>query len=159
MRKCITCLICPVSCCIFFMQTSIWWWLNKRQNQDMMMKPPESLFKVHYINSTPFRSCLFDLILYIPVNITAVMSGCVFLGWTSTKQRIKCLDQQYKEVSLVKLEPTTIPFSTPTETCSDLPISYWNLHQSHTGGSFQCLTVATFTRSYYRTFKKWNYKV
>ena len=33
------------------------------------------------------------MILYIPVNNYLVMSGPVFLGWTSTKQRIKCLAQ------------------------------------------------------------------
>ena len=30
---------------------------------------------------------LFDLILYVSVNNFSVMSGRVFLGWTSTKQR------------------------------------------------------------------------
>ena len=29
--------------------------------------------------------CLFDLILYVPVNSFSIMSGWVFLGWTSTK--------------------------------------------------------------------------
>ena len=28
---------------------------------------------------------LFDLVLYIPVNNLSVMSGRIFLGWTSTK--------------------------------------------------------------------------
>ena len=40
-----------------------------------------------------YMICLFDLILYIPVNIISVMSGQVFMGRTSTKQRIKCLAQ------------------------------------------------------------------
>ena len=30
--------------------------------------------------------CLFDFILYVPVNNFSVMLGRVFLGWTSTKQ-------------------------------------------------------------------------
>ena len=30
--------------------------------------------------------CLFDLILYVPGNNLSVMSGQVFMGWTSTKQ-------------------------------------------------------------------------
>ena len=34
---------------------------------------------------------LFVLILYIPVNIFSVILWWVFLGWTSTKQRIKSL--------------------------------------------------------------------
>ena len=33
-----------------------------------------------------FCFCLFDLILYVPVNNFSVMLGQVFLGWTSTKQ-------------------------------------------------------------------------
>ena len=37
-----------------------------------------------------------DLILYVPVIIFSVMSGWVFLGWISTKQRIKCLTQEHK---------------------------------------------------------------
>ena len=37
--------------------------------------------------------CLLYLILYVPVNIFLVLSGQVFLGGTSTKQRIKCLAQ------------------------------------------------------------------
>ena len=34
--------------------------------------------------------CLFVLIIYVQVNNFSVMSGWVFLGWTSTKQRNKC---------------------------------------------------------------------
>ena len=37
--------------------------------------------------------CLFVLILYIPINNFSVMLGLVFLGWTSTKQRTKCLSE------------------------------------------------------------------
>ena len=51
--------------------------------------------------------CLFDLILYVPVNTFSVMSGQVFLGLTSTKQRIKCLAQGHKAVPTVRLKPTT----------------------------------------------------
>ena len=39
----------------------------------------------------PSVVCLFDLILYVPVNNFSVMSGRVFLGWTSTKQGLMCL--------------------------------------------------------------------
>ena len=42
-------------------------------------------------------SVLFDLILYIPVYNSSVMSGQVFLGWTGTKQRIKGLAQGHRE--------------------------------------------------------------
>ena len=41
---------------------------------------------------------LFCLILYVLVNNFSVMSGWVFLGWTSTKQRIKCLAQGHNAV-------------------------------------------------------------
>ena len=50
---------------------------------------------------------LLDLILYVPVKNFSVMSGRVFLGLTSTKQRMKCLAQGHNAVPLVRLEPTT----------------------------------------------------
>ena len=51
---------------------------------------------------------LFDLILYIPVNHFSVMSWRVFLGWTSTKQRIKSLAQEYITVSPTYLTPNQL---------------------------------------------------
>ena len=39
--------------------------------------------------------CLFDLILYFPVNNLSVMSGQVFLGRTSTKLGLMCLAQGF----------------------------------------------------------------
>ena len=45
---------------------------------------------------------LFD---YVPVNYLSVMSGRVFLGWTSTKQGLMCLAQGHNPVMLVRLEP------------------------------------------------------
>ena len=47
-----------------------------------------------------------DLILYVSANIYSVISGRVFLGCTSTKQRIKCLTQGHKAVPPMRLEPT-----------------------------------------------------
>ena len=35
------------------------------------------------------------------------MSGQVFLGWTNTKQRIKCLAQGHNAAPPVRLEPAT----------------------------------------------------
>ena len=52
--------------------------------------------------------CLFDLILYVPVNNPSVMSGRVFLGWTSTKQGSMCLAQGHNAVRPVRLEPTVL---------------------------------------------------
>ena len=40
----------------------------------------------------------FVFILYTPVNNFSVMLGWVFLGLTSTKQRIECLAQEHKAV-------------------------------------------------------------
>ena len=51
------------------------------------------------------RFSLFDLILYVPVNSFSVKLGRVFLGLTSSKQKIKCLAQGHNAV--VKLEPAT----------------------------------------------------
>ena len=49
--------------------------------------------------------------LYIPIVNFSVMSGRVFLGWTSTKQRIKCLAQGHNIVTppRVRLKPATLP--------------------------------------------------
>ena len=52
--------------------------------------------------------CLFDLILYIPVNNQSVMSGRVFLGWTNTKLGLMCLAQGHNAVMLVRLEPAAL---------------------------------------------------
>ena len=38
---------------------------------------------------------MFDLMLYVPVNNFSVMPWC-FLGWTSSKKRIKCLAREHK---------------------------------------------------------------
>ena len=50
------------------------------------------------------------LILYIPVNNCSVMSGRVFLGWTSTKHLIKCFAQGHNIVTplAVGLEQATL---------------------------------------------------
>ena len=52
--------------------------------------------------------CLFDLILYVPVNNLLVKSGRVFLGWTSTKLGLMCLAQGHNAVTPVRLEPAAI---------------------------------------------------
>ena len=49
----------------------------------------------------------FDFILYAPVNIFSVMSGWVFLGWTSTKQGLMCLAQEHNTETQMRLEPIT----------------------------------------------------
>ena len=45
--------------------------------------------------------------LYTPVNNFSVMQGLVFLGLTSTKQKIRCLAQGDNAVPPVRLEPGT----------------------------------------------------
>ena len=57
----------------------------------------------------------FCLIFYIPVNDFSVMSGQVFLGWTSTKQKIKCLAQELNAVLPVRLWGTHNPSISTTE--------------------------------------------
>ena len=51
-----------------------------------------------------FVSCL---ILYILFNNFSVMLGWVFLGWTRTKQRIKCLAKRHNTVPPARLKPAT----------------------------------------------------
>ena len=51
---------------------------------------------------------VFVLILYIPVNNSSVMLGQVFLSWTSSKERIKCLAQGHNTMPPVRLEPPTL---------------------------------------------------
>ena len=56
------------------------------------------------------QSCsMFVLILYVKVTNFSVMSGQfpVFLGWTSTKQRIKCLVHGLNTMHPSSLEPVT----------------------------------------------------
>ena len=60
--------------------------------------------------------CLIGLILYVPFSIFSVMSGPVFLGFTSIKQRIKCFDQGHNAAPPMWLEldlnSGTLPLST-----------------------------------------------
>ena len=52
------------------------------------------------------------------------MSGWVFLGLTSTKQRIKCLAQGHNPVSPMRLEPTTPPSPVKNSTTEPSHSSY-----------------------------------
>ena len=52
--------------------------------------------------------CLFDLILYIPVNNLSVTSGQVFLGLTSSKLGLMCFAQGHNAVTPVRLEPMAL---------------------------------------------------
>ena len=78
--------------------------------------------------------CLFDFILYVPVNDLSVMSRHVFLGWTSTKLGLMCLAQGHKAVMPVRLEPTAprsrIKHST-TEPLHSLFIVVYRTHVLH----------------------------
>ena len=74
------------------------------------------------------QEALFVLILYIPaVNDFSVMSGWVFMGWTSTKQRIKCLAHGHNTVTLVSLET-----SSPSIKSNILPLSHCTSHKFRT---------------------------
>ena len=63
--------------------------------------------------------CFFYLILYVSANKFSVMSGWVFLVWTSTKQGLMCLAQGHNAVTQVRLEPATPRFESST-----LPLSH-----------------------------------
>ena len=62
-----------------------------------------------------FLCLLLVLMLYISVNNFSIMSGHfpVFLGGTSAKQRIKCLDQGHNIVPLVYLKQATLQSQAP----------------------------------------------
>ena len=55
--------------------------------------PESTLVEMPHCWKSHVVAHIFGLILYVPVNSFSVMSGWVFLGLTSTKQRIKCLAQ------------------------------------------------------------------
>ena len=51
--------------------------------------------------------CLFDLVLYVPVNNFSIMTGPVFLCCTSTEQGLMCLAQGHNTVTLVRFDRAT----------------------------------------------------
>ena len=69
-------------------------------------KTKKHLFCVNYSQSTFFQSC----------------RGRVFLGWTSTRQRIKCLAQGHNAVPPMRHEPRT-PRSRVKPSTSEPPCS------------------------------------
>ena len=87
------------------------------------LKPTTPRSWVKHSTTEPLCSLSwFDLILYIPCYNFSVMSGRVFLGWTSTKQRIESLAQGHNTVPLVRLKPTT-PRSWVKYSTIELPYS------------------------------------
>ena len=81
--------------------------------------------RTHVFNTYIHTFCLFDLILYVPVNSFSVMSdGRIFLGWTSTKQGLMSLAQGHNAMTPVRLEPAALESST-------LPLSHCGPH-THT---------------------------
>ena len=63
--------------------------------------------------------CLFDLMLYVPVN-NYVGAGLPEFSWTSTKLELMCLIQG---CNTVRLEPEPLSLEAIT-----LPLSHWALH-------------------------------
>ena len=57
---------------------------------------------MRYLLHVQLAMALIVLMLYVPINNFSVMLGqfLVFLGWTITKQRVKCLAQGHKTVTL-----------------------------------------------------------
>ena len=117
---------------------------------------------------------LFGLILYIPVNNFSVMLGRVFLGWTSTKQRIKykmyCSRTQHSDSagsedrtsnhSTLSLKRSTNQ-ATAFHFCNITCICFTALHRV-TGlyidaNSFTLCPLGNFSR-FFSTFSKFFYK-
>ena len=93
---------------------------NKGAYQPARMSRLVCTFNIHIKQSRVFShqgECLwnvvcFVLMLYVPVNMFSGMLGQVFLGWTSTKQRIKCLAQGHNAVPHASnLKSSTLPRS------------------------------------------------
>ena len=73
-----------------------------------------------YVNKDMFLLFCNSVLIwffYIPVNNVLVMSGQVFLGWTSNKHWLMCHAQGHNAATPVRLEPTTLclELSTTTE--------------------------------------------
>ena len=100
---------CYVYCCD--MKIKLFW-----ENVDYSLEPQyETEFAVSDFNwkwpyLRQYMRFLFGFILYVPVNSFLVMFGWISLGWTSTKQGIKCLSLGHNLVTPVKLE-SAIPGS------------------------------------------------
>ena len=67
------------------------------------------------------RFCLFDLILYVPVNNLFSYIGGIFLRLTSTKQGSMCLAQGHNTVTPVRLEPAA-PLSKVKHSTTEVPV-------------------------------------
>ena len=66
-------------------------------------------------------TCLFGMILYVPVNSITDLSEWLFLGWTNTKQGWMYLAQEHNAVMPVSLEPAT-PWYCVEHSTNALPI-------------------------------------
>ena len=100
------------------------------------------------------------LILYIPVNNFSVMSGQVLFGWTSTKQRIKCLAQGHKAVPLAAVKARTRNPSIRSLALYlwALYLTVWNVSPDRDPN---CLTVfqkELFKKSILKKVRRWQQK-
>ena len=73
----------------------------------------------HIMVFLSYEACLFVLVLYIPAN-----NFSVFLGLTSTKQRVKCLAQGHDNEPLVSLKLGTLRSQVLLSTTEPLHSSY-----------------------------------
>ena len=64
------------------------------------------IYITYFCETVPDFYQLTTLLLYVPVNNFSVMSWCfpVFMVWTSTKQRIRCLAQGHTTVPPLSIE-------------------------------------------------------
>ena len=73
-----------------------------------------------WVHSVCYHDCCFDSLCPSQQFFSHV--GRVSLGWTSTKQRVKCIAQGHNTVSLVMLQPTN-PRSHVKHSTSESPCS------------------------------------
>ena len=78
--------------------------------------------------------CLFDLILYIPVNNFIVMLGRVFLGRTSPKQGLMCLAQGHNAETLARLETAALQSRVKHSTTEPMRSLHTNYYQNISKG-------------------------
>ena len=86
----------------------------------------------HIIHQLGVVFGLIDLIQYVPVYNFPVMTGWVFLSWTSTKQGVMCLAQGHNTVTPVRLKPgasrSWVKHSTTDPQCSYIRIGLIRLY-------------------------------
>ena len=144
---------------LFFLKSS-----NHHYYKELILSPGSVTCLPRYAqDKTAYNAQLAYFVWFAtlhPSQQFSVMSGQVFLGWTSTKQRLMCLAQGHNAVTLVRLEPSTpqsrVKNSTTEPKCSltsvfNLDLSWFCFSILTTG----CLSFMSLDTVYkIRSFKK-----